>query len=475
MDSRLSVRHPRGRASGEQSATGTRRPTMVGSTVGESRRSYCADECHWRCRVGVKSRHYVLVSADGHAGADVLGYRPYLDRKWHDEFDAWAVDFHDGWEVVDAESSDSGRVGAASYLDPINWDSAGRQAIIEAQGIAAEVLFPNTAPPFYPSGVITAPGPRNAEEYSRRWAGVQAHNRWMADFCAECPGRRLGVAQVFVNDIDDAVEEVRWARRAGLAGVLLPGDHLLALGNLYHPTLDPLWATCVELDMPVHRHGMIVGEAPGGSGGVGGPALGVYEAAYLTERALGQLILGGVLERFPELKFVFTEIQSAWTVRELARLERFLEVCGQPGHQVYDFVKPALGVLTKSPREYFEQNVWMGSFLSTKDAQLRHQIGVDKIMWGADFPHHEGTYPYTLEALRANFGGLPEPEVRMMTSLNAAKVYGIDVDKLQPVADRIGPTVGQIARPLSPAEYPDDTMCLSFTHPIAVTALGNRQ
>jgi predicted TIM-barrel fold metal-dependent hydrolase len=425
--------------------------------------------------VGDNERNYVLVSTDGHAGADVLGYRPYLDSRWHDEFDAWAADFHDGWEVVDAGSPDSSRVGAASYLDPINWDSPGRQATVEAQGIAAEVLFPNTAPPFYPSGVITAPGPTNEKEYARRWAGVQAHNRWMADFCADHPGRRFGIAQVFFNDIDDAVEEVRWAKSAGLAGVLLPGDHLLALANLYHPALDPLWATCVELDMPVHRHGIIVGEAPGGSGGVGGPALGVYEAAYLIQRALGQLILGGVLERFPDLKFVFTEIQSAWTVRELAKLEMFLEVTGQPGNQVHDFVKPALGVLTKSPREYFDRNVWMGSFLSPEDAQLRHQIGVDRIMWGADFPHHEGTFPYTLEALRANFGGLPETEVRMMTSLNAAKVYSIDLDKLQPVADRIGPTVGQIAQPLSAAEYPDDTICFSFGHAVATTALSSTE
>ena len=53
--------------------------------------------------------------------------------------------------------------------------------------------------------------PPTPEDYERRWAGVQAHNRWLADFCAATPGRRAGIVQVFANDMDDAVAEVRWA------------------------------------------------------------------------------------------------------------------------------------------------------------------------------------------------------------------------------------------------------------------------
>ena len=59
-------------------------------------------------------------------------------------------------------------------------------------GIAAEVVFPNTIPPFFPSGSLLAPMPSN-EEFDRRWAGLQAHNRWLADFCADTPGRRAGI------------------------------------------------------------------------------------------------------------------------------------------------------------------------------------------------------------------------------------------------------------------------------------------
>ena len=60
-----------------------------------------------------------------------------------------------------------------------------------------------------------ATAPRN-EDFPQRWAGLQAHNRWLADFCDDAPGRRAGVAQILLNDVDAAVAEVRWAREAGL-------------------------------------------------------------------------------------------------------------------------------------------------------------------------------------------------------------------------------------------------------------------
>ena len=87
------------------------------------------------------------------------------------------------------------------------------------------------------------------------------------------------------------------------------------------------------------------------------------------------------------------------------------------------------------------------SLMIKADVEVRHQIGAERIMWGADYPHHEGTWPHTKLALRVNFSDVPEDEVRAMTSVNAASVYGFDLDLLQTVADRIGPTVEEIATP----------------------------
>ena len=100
-----------------------------------------------------------------------------------------------------------------------------------------------------------------------------------------------------------------------------------------------------------------------------------------------------------------------------------------------------------------------------QDIEYRHQIGVDRMMWGADFPHHEGTSPFTTRALRANFAGLPETEVRAMLTNNSAGVYGFDLPALQKVADRIGPTVAEVDAPLALHEiprFPDESMCPTF-------------
>jgi hypothetical protein len=91
---------------------------------------------------------------------------------------------------------------------------------------------------------------------------------------------------------------------------------------------------------------------------------------------------------------------------------------------------------------------------------LRHEVGVDRIMWGADYPHSEGSYPYSREALRAAFASAPESEVRAMTSETAAAVYGFDLATLDEIAAGVGPTVAEIAEPL--LEFPADSTCNAF-------------
>ncbi|HEX7443549.1 MAG TPA: amidohydrolase, partial [Acidimicrobiales bacterium] len=137
---------------------------------------------------------YTVISADAHAGGDIPDYRPYLAASWHGEFDSWAASYVNPFADL---------LAPTAYR---SWDSDRRLAENEADGIVAEVIFPNTVPPFFEEGSLLALPP-TAADYDRRWAGLQAHNRWLADFCAKVPGRRAGVAQIFANDIDDAVAE----------------------------------------------------------------------------------------------------------------------------------------------------------------------------------------------------------------------------------------------------------------------------
>ena len=96
--------------------------------------------------------------------------------------------------------------------------------------------------------------------------------------------------------------------------------------------------------------------------------------------------------------------------------------------------------LSMSPADYFRRNVKIGaSCMPRREAELRHGTGVPQIMWGSDYPHPEGAWPYTREQMHETFVGLPEDEVAAMLGGNAAEFYGLDVEKLAPIVAQIGP------------------------------------
>jgi predicted TIM-barrel fold metal-dependent hydrolase len=343
-------------------------------------------------------------------------------------------------------------------------DVSQQYVLPDTKGIAGEVLFPNTAPPFFPAGAISAHVPGSPPEYERRYAGLQAHNRWLADFCADTPGRRAGIAQIFLTDVERAVREVRWAKEHGLKGVLLPSDHMLQLSNLYYPKYEPFWAACEELEMPLHRHGVVPSEAASAEVGDAAPLIGFSEIQFFIHRPITHLILSGVFERHPNLKLVLTENGSAKTIPLVKGLDRIVQHARADDTVMGIFGSAAARRLSRLPSEYLRSNIYHGSFFVSGDIEQRYEVGADRMMWGADFPHHEGTHPYSREAMRLNFSNLPDDEIRMMVSTTGMDVYGFDADALQPVADRIGPTLTEIKSPISIADIAVDkqTHCPTF-------------
>ena len=251
---------------------------------------------------------YIVISSDGHAGAEMLDYRDYLERRYLDEFDIWAKSYVNPYADLQGETA---------YR---NWDSAARLRELEEDGVVAEVLFPNTIPPFFPSGNLLA-RPPTADTYDLRWAGLRAHNRWMSDFCADAPGRRAGLAQIFLNDVDDAVAEITWAREHGLfGGVLLPGvPPDSGLPPLCAPDYDPIWAACQDLDMPVNNHSGAAGPEMGEH--LASMAIFMVELGWFSHRVFWHMAFGGAFARFPRLKLVLTEQSSGWVPATLSMLD----------------------------------------------------------------------------------------------------------------------------------------------------------
>lgn len=383
---------------------------------------------------------YTVISADCHAGADLLDYKPYLEKRHHDDFDAWAATYVNPYEDLLADTADR------------NWNSARRLAELEADGIVAEVVFPNTIPPFFPSASLMAPVPTR-QELKQRWAGLRAHNRWLADFCADAPGRRAGVAQILLNDVDEAVGEIRRAKEGGLTGgVLLPGAPPgSGIPDLYSEVYDPIWAACEELDVPLNHHGGSasppLGDEPAAR------AVFMVETTWFSHRALWHLIFGGAFRRHPNLKLVLTEQGSGWIPGVIEMLDyyhsRLVVAATRASTAESKFGVGLAASMGNSPGEVWRDNCYVGaSFMRPHEVPLRDRIGLDKIMWGSDYPHDEGTHPYTREGLRVAFAGLPRNEIAEMVGGNAASVYGFDLHMLDLIAAEVGPTVEEIAEPL---------------------------
>src|SRR5207248_4470938 len=136
------------------------------------------------------------------------------------------------------------------------------------------------------------------------------------------------------------------------------------------------------------------------------PVVGRSESNFFAHRGLAHLIFAGVFERHPSLTFVVTESGAAWAPGYLAKLDALCDLAAVQGSVTEFFAGPALAEMARKPSEYFATNVWLGaSFMTGTEVDRRHRIGVDRIMWGADLPHLEGTYPFSQEALQAAFAG----------------------------------------------------------------------
>ncbi len=391
-----------------------------------------------------------LISSDCHAGARPEVYREYIDPEYLDAYDEWlkAFGLHgyqfggtklrnvgkrrvDELEMEDRRSD--GRQGA--------WDVDIRAREMDREGLAGEVIFPDGiaqghAP--FGAGLVD---PRMGTPVEHMQAGSRAYNRWLTDFCNDKESERhAGVAVIRLDDIQMAVKEIEWARKAGLfGGVMLPGLSLFAdkpTDFWHHPRFEPIWETCAALDMPIHTHAG-AGQTPNYGEIPGSRWLASIETWWVAFRVVWFLLWGGVLHRHPRLKVVVTEAGSGG-IAHLADLFDYMAAERNP--------EAAREIFTLKPSEYLQRQVYLGASTPVHrvEVEARHKIGVDKIMWGSDYPHGEGTWPRSAERLRQMFSDVPEREVRMMVGENAAHVYGFDLKKLAAIAERIGPTASDL-------------------------------
>jgi predicted TIM-barrel fold metal-dependent hydrolase len=396
------------------------------------------------------SEPYILITADTHAGGSHAAYRECLEAKYRERFDDW----RGGYKNPSQEHY------AVKKLR--NWDLKTRTDDQNGQGVVGEVVFPNTVPPFFKKSIVTAQPP-TPDEYELALAGIRAHNRWLADFCSEDPVRRAGIGLILPNDLDEAIKDIAFIAKAGLrGGVLLPviPPDCPWLKPLYDPAWDRVYAAIQDHDLVINQHSG-QGSPRYGEGPVA-EALWISEVTFFCQAGFRHLLMSGAFEKFPRLKYILTESGCAWVGPMLKQLDRIhlgfkMGAIGEMNYRGMEWV------LKDMPSQYAARNCYYGaSFPSMIDLEGIDDVGEDHVLWGNDYPHYEGTFPYNLQSLRLTFANVSETRRRKVLGLNAAALYKFDLEKLKPLALKFGPTPEQVSTPLSRDEIPKDSTCYLF-------------
>ncbi len=157
-------------------------------------------------------------------------------------------------------------------------------------------------------------------------AGIRAYNDWLAkDFCAKAPERLIGIGQMPSVGVDTAIAEMRRCKEMGLRGVLLSA---WPSGNLNLSAADDgFFAEAERLGVPISIHcglsarGKVAAKpkTPTEEKAARGEATGGKQVSALSGAGLdtmplimGEIILTGVHDRFPKLKFVSVEAGVGW-------------------------------------------------------------------------------------------------------------------------------------------------------------------
>lgn len=279
-------------------------------------------------------------------------------------------------------------------------------------GIDAEIIFPNKGLFMWAS---------SDAEFAM--AMCRVYNDWVWELFAPYRHRMVPMACIATGDMAGSLAEIERAARRGFQGLCLPnkpiwGGHDVDQLNYNDPRFDRLWALIAETGLPITFH-VGTGRDPRTSKGHGGAVINyVAHALVPSVEPLANLCASGVLERFPKIRFGLIECGIGWIPWALHAMdEAYLK------HHMW--VRPKLqGV----PSDYFKAHGFASFQEDPMGLDLAEKYGLmDNFMWANDYPHHEGTWPHSAEAIEREMGGLTDAQRVRILGLNAARLFNLDV------------------------------------------------
>lgn len=421
----------------------------------------------------------VIVSCDTHIGPRLAqDLRPYCPKDLLDDFDAYAGELTAKREAAAAAKkkvsfggtnpgADWG-VRMANLQAPGHYDIRARIADLDADGVAAEVMFhdsQNGEPIPFDNDTLLMRSEARPPDFDLLKAGRHTYNQWLADACSVEPERHIGLMHLPVWDMEAAIAEMEWARSAGLKGMNFPSPKPY-VQPYNDPMWDPFFSACEDLDVTLCNHG-----GAGASGGTSPGAMSIakFEISMMARICpMDQLVYGGVFERHPRLRLVTTESPGTWWRFVLKEMDSiYLTDTRSYGPAEKERVP-------RMPSAYAAEQVWIGSSFQARfeaEDAIEHDY-VDRVIWGSDYPHFEGTYqldatgpngePMTWASLRFTYAGLPIDDVSRMLGKNAIDAYDLDYGALTEVAARINAPSYDDLNDAKVDERPKDAGHLAF-------------
>ena len=406
---------------------------------------------------GVAMDKLIVVSGDSHAVTPPALWPDYVEKQYHEYLPGMYEDNERYKQLLGLfanfspellEVMDTDGVWASRGFEGA-WDVERRLAEMDREIITAELVYSGDPRALSPLSPQFRPLPVDVVA-----AGVRAYNRWAADAFGSASDRILLVGDPASGvDLAAMLSELDWIAAHGFAGAYVPGYFFRDdLPPACDPSFDPFWARLVEHGLPAVIHAgygqrqceflngievlRVKMEAEGRSdllAEIINNAEHFFSKDLRPRRAMWQMMLGGVFDSHPELKLIMTEVRGDWLPATLRHLD-----------EAFDNANDRT-VSQRRPSEYWQENCLMSlSFVHKAEVAMRHELGVETIFFGRDYPHAEGTWPNTADWLSDAFAGVGENELALMLGENAIRVLGLDRRPLAEIARRVGPTVSQI-------------------------------
>jgi predicted TIM-barrel fold metal-dependent hydrolase len=348
---------------------------------------------------------------EGRLPARYADVAPRVIRR--DGADWWVFDDEQvpllGADAIQSWEPGEGFYGPVTFeeLRPAVWNPTDRIRDMDINGVAASLNFPSTTWGF--TGRVFM----YMKDKELGLALVRAYNDWVYEvWSAPYPDRIIPCQVTWLLDPELAAREIeRNASRGFKAVSFSENPWKLGLPSIHQPSWDPFLRACEETDTVINLHVGSSSETV-----VPGPDSTMVIGLLFPINAFvacADWLYSGVPTRFPRIKVAFSEGGIGWVPMLLDRIEY--------GRRHGGVDESTFGGL--SPMEVLRRNFWFTTFSDTRTLSLRHEIGVDRIMFETDYPHSDSSWPDTQDILARQLNDIPEDEAALITWGNAANLY----------------------------------------------------